>query len=179
MENKVDISLLISETSKFYNRIEWVDPRDVVGLPDKDEVLRLESIGEWDESLADDLNDYIEEWFELARIDKCFNEDSLKSPIERYVDAKLYIFVKYHNSPAALFTLDPEIISVEYAKKCINIFKNYLSDESLTESEKETIRMYLTDFYQIDDLWSSKEGRFYRDLSDSENSLLLALSQNK
>jgi len=175
MENKIDISKLMSEVTKEVGEIKWVDPRNVTGLPTKIEILEMESQDKRNESITDDLVDYIEKWFEYT-FRSSISDGELRSPIEKYVDSMLYIFLEYHNSTAGIFVLDPNILSVEDARNCLPVFKKYLLNCELTDFERNTIQMYLTDFYQFDDLWEPSAGRFHKEFSDRENALISLLA---
>lgn len=172
MENKVNISSLISETTKHIGEVAWVNPRDVTGLPSKSEVQEMELSEDWDESFSDELVDYIKKWFEYTRKPTYIDDGHAMSPVERYVDSMLYIYVNYHNSSAALFSLSSEQIDVESARKCLRIFCNYLLEQDLAEHERSIIQMYMTDLYQYDDLWDPPEGRFHKEFTKSENILV-------
>jgi len=139
----------------------WQNPEDITGLDDNTYS---------DEDLSDVLFDYYEICYKQG--ESCLPKDHPYTLTESYIRVMIYLIIEHNSSLAATSVPPPENVTSFEAKKCLPFFMSTLLNRDLLEHTIDTIQMYICDFYQYDDLWEPPDGRFYHDLTKSENLLI-------
>jgi hypothetical protein len=152
-------------------QLKWIPPETITGL-NLDDIFKIrESDDGWtsETDLSEQVFNYFKECYRQG--DSCLPKNSSMTLVELYVRAMVNLIIEYHSSLAAV-SIPSDRITIEDARNCLPFFSNMLLDTDLDEYEVKTLQQYICDFYQYDDLWQPPEGKFHKELKDSENMLV-------